>query len=171
MTKRAIFIILFLALLFSQQLSAGESCSKDEKGDRDHRRHSIHAFLAESNLFEARFILEVKDQLNLTKKQEEKIENLMLEHETSVIRDSAEIKVKELEFATYLKSGKMERKQVEKFIREISKEKADVIIHHLNHLLDIRTVLSADQLKKLVELGKKKYSRPDRPPKKPLEKP
>jgi Spy/CpxP family protein refolding chaperone len=157
--------------LFSRQLSAGESCSNDDKGDRDHRRHSIHALLAESNLFEARFILEVKDQLNLSKKQEEKIENLMLEHETSVIQLSAEIKVKELQFATYLKSGKMERKQVEKFIREISKEKADVIIHHLNHLLDIRAVLSADQLKKLVELGKKKYSRPDRPPKKPLEKP
>jgi Spy/CpxP family protein refolding chaperone len=140
-------------VVFSTSLSA----YNDMKGENSHRHAEIAVFLAESNLYDARLILKMKDEIGLTEKQEEKIEDIMLVHEAFLIRNSAEIKIKELRFATYLKSqpGEMDRRQVEKYIREISKEKTDLIVHCMNYLLDLKEILTPTQLKKMAEIRKK----------------
>lgn len=166
MRKYTFFMIIILTLLFARQASAVYSCGEMDKDDDGHRHHVL-SFLVESNLFDARFVLEVKDQINLSKQQQEKIENLMLAHESSVIRNSAEIKVKELQFVTYLRSGEMKRAQVETFIREISAGKSDMIIEYVNHLLDIRSILNPSQRQKLKEIRKKMFPEPDDSPQAP----
>jgi len=122
--RMTIFIqMVLMTVFFTNPLSAYMDITKE----RPHRYAEIAVFLAESDLYDARLILKVKDKIGLTNEQEEKIENIMLVHEAFLIRNSAEIKIKELRFASYLKSqpGEMDRRQVEKYIREISKEKTD----------------------------------------------
>ena len=121
---------------------------EDEAFNR--RRHLF--FLTDNNLFDGRMLLRIKDKIGLTGKQEEKIENLMLEHEAFSIRNSGEIKIKELQFAAYLEAGKTDRKEVEMYIREISKIKTNLIVHYMNYLLDVREVLTPQQLETLKQM-------------------
>ena len=116
------------------------------------------AFLtAENNLYDARLILAAKEEIELTKEQTEKIENLMLENEAAIIRDSAEIKIRELRFASFLKSqpNEIDRKQVEKYIREISRKKTSMVVLHINYLLDVKQILTPAQLQKFAETRRK----------------
>ncbi len=137
-------------------LSAQEG---EEPGRSEVFNHIKHlAFLEGANLCDGRHLLELKDKIGLTREQEEKIENLVMLHEAFSIRNSAEIKVKELRFAAYLKSGKMNRNEIGSHIREISKEKTDLIIHGVNYLLDVRSLLTPHQLETLAQM-KKKQSR------------
>jgi Spy/CpxP family protein refolding chaperone len=121
---------------------------EDEAFNR--RRHLF--FLTDNNLFDGRMLLRIKDKIGLTGKQEEKIENFMLEHEAFSIRNSGEIKIKELQFAAYLEAGKTDRKEVEMYIREISKIKTNLIVHYMNYLLDVREVLTPQQLETLKQM-------------------
>jgi Spy/CpxP family protein refolding chaperone len=147
--------MIMMMMLFDAALSA----YPEKAGKRDHRHAEIAFFMAEKNLYDARLILKVKDKIGLTIEQEEKIENIMLDHEAFTIRNGAEIKIKELRFVSYLKSepepGKMDRKQVEKYIREISRKKTDMIVHYMNYLLDLKAILTPLQLQKMTEIRKK----------------
>jgi len=152
--RMTIFIqMVLVTMFFTIPLNAHSDTTKE----RSHRYGEIAFFLAESDLYDARLILKVKDKIGLTNEQEEKIEDIMLAHEAFVIRNSAEIKIKELRFASYLKSepGEMDRRQVEKYIREISKEKTDLIVHCMNYLLDLKEILTPSQLQKVAEIRKK----------------
>jgi Spy/CpxP family protein refolding chaperone len=130
--------------------------------EKAHRYAEIAFFMAEQNLYDARLILKVKDKIGLTMEQEEKIENIMLAHEAFTIQNGAEIKIKELQFVSYLKSetgpGKVDRKQVETYIREISKVKTDMIVHYMNYLLDLKAILTPVQLEKMAEAREKMKS-------------
>lgn len=72
----------------------------------------------------------------------------MLEHESFSIRNSGEIKIKEMQFASRIESSKQppNRKTVETFIRDISSLKTEMFIHYANYLLDLREILSQKQL-------------------------
>jgi Spy/CpxP family protein refolding chaperone len=138
-----------LVLLSAQP---GDKPQKDEVFKR--KRHLF--FLTDNNLIDGRMLLKIKDKIGLTGKQEERIENLMLEHEAFSIRNSGEIKIKELQFAAYLKTGKTDRKEMEMVIREISKIKTNLIVHYMNYLLDVRDVLTPRQLETLKQMKEKK---------------
>jgi Spy/CpxP family protein refolding chaperone len=121
-------------------------------------------FLADSNLVDGRRLLEVKDKIGLTPEQEEKIENLVLEQEALNIRSSAEIKIKEMRFATSLGAGKMDRKEMETYIREISAAKTRLIVNYINYLLDVRDLLTPRQLEILRQIKVKRKSSIQRNP-------
>jgi len=134
-----------IVLLNAQQ---EDRYQEDETFNR--KRHLF--FLTHNNLFDGRMLLNIKDKIGLTGKQEEKIENLMLEHEAFSIRNSGEIKIKELQLAAYLKAGKTDRKEMEIYIREISQIKTNLIVHYMNYLLDVREVLTSRQLETLKQM-------------------
>jgi hypothetical protein len=126
-------------------------------GDKEYKDKAFNQtrhlfFLKENSLYDGRMLLELKGKIALTRKQEDKIENLMLKHEAFSIRNSAEIKIKELQFAAYLKTNKVDRKEMETYIQEISREKTDLIIHYLNYLLDLKGLLTPQQLQILKEI-------------------
>jgi len=144
-------------------LNAQQENQPQEDEAFNHERHLF--FLTDNNLFDGRMLLKIKDKIGLTGKQEEKIENLMLEHEAFSIRNSGEIKIKELRFTVYLKAGKTDRKEMEMYIREISKIKTNLIVHYLNYLLDVRDVLTSQQLETLKQIKEQeKNAIPQREP-------
>jgi Spy/CpxP family protein refolding chaperone len=111
-------------------------------------------YMAENNLFEARFILHLKSEIGLTGEQEQKIENMMLAHEETAIRRGSDIKVLELKFASLLKSNRIDRREMEKMAREMGKLKTDLQVDHLNYLLDVRGTLTPEQVQKIEKLKK-----------------
>jgi Spy/CpxP family protein refolding chaperone len=112
-------------------------------------------FWAQKDLFDGRLILDAKDKIELTKEQEQKIENKMLAYEEASIRSWAEIKVLELKFASYVKSEKVDRNEIEKVVREISARKTDCIVQYMNYLLDLKEIVTQEQLKKIKAIHKK----------------
>jgi Spy/CpxP family protein refolding chaperone len=112
-------------------------------------------FWAKKDLFDARLILDAKESIGLTKEQQQKIENKMLAYEETSIKDWAEIKVLELRFASYVKSEKVDRKEIEKVVKEISARKTDCIVKYMNYLLDLKGILTPEQLRKMKAIHKK----------------
>ncbi|NIM18006.1 MAG: hypothetical protein GTO45_38925 [Candidatus Aminicenantes bacterium] len=152
-------ITLFLIILFFQPALTVSPGDKNKKEKEDTLRQVKHLlFLTKNNLYDGRLLLQLKDKIGLTEEQEKKIEDLMLEHEAFSIRTSAEIKIKELQFASYLKSKakKIDRKQMERHIREISSEKTNMIVRYMNYLLDLRELLTRQQMETLRHLRNRK---------------
>ena len=111
-------------------------------------------YMAENNLFEARFILRLKGEIGLTQTQEQKIENMMLAQEEAAIRRGSDIKVLELKFASLLKNNSINRREMEKMVRAMGKLKTDLQVDHLNYLLDVRDTLTPEQIQKIEKLKK-----------------
>jgi Spy/CpxP family protein refolding chaperone len=154
--KAVIFSLVILFFLPALTLSPGDRYKKEKKDVLQQIKHLF--FLAENDLYDGRILLRLKDRIGLTGEQEKKIEDLMLAHETVSIRSSAEIKIKELQFASYLKSRveKIDRKQVERHIREIGSEKTRMIVHYMNYLLDLRNLLTPGQKEILKQMREEK---------------
>jgi Spy/CpxP family protein refolding chaperone len=110
---------------------------------------------ANKNLFDAQFILKMGEQIKLSTKQAEKIESIMFAYQEFSIRISAEVKIRELRFTSYLGKDKPDKKQMAGHIREIGKQKTDWVVAYINYLLDLRGVLTGEQLNVLSELAKK----------------
>ncbi|UCH94048.1 MAG: hypothetical protein JSV88_27795 [Candidatus Aminicenantes bacterium] len=145
-----------LAVLCVNFVLLSSQSERIPKKDKAVKRMKHLFFLAEANLFDGRWLLEMKTKVGLTREQQEKIEDLMLKHEAFSIQNSAEIKIKEVRFAAYLKTGKMDRKEMEKHIREISREKTNLIVSYINYLLDVRNVLTSQQLETLRQMKEQK---------------
>ena len=148
MIKKMVFLLIIILLPFSSSLlDAGSR----KQGLINH--HKFGFYMAGKNLFNAHTILKMKDQINLSGDQVNKIENIVLSFRESSIRKSAEIKIRELRLASYLKSEKVDRKQIEKVIRQISKMKTDCIVEYMNYLLDLREILTDEQFEKLKKIN------------------
>jgi Spy/CpxP family protein refolding chaperone len=146
--KLIIAIICLVTFLFNLNLKA------NIEGRNIIRKTQAGVFLAEKNLFDARFIMRFKEDINLSKEQEKKVENLLLAFEENSIKKSAEIKIRELRFASYLKSEKINRKKIERQLKAISKMKTDFLIDYINYLLDLKQIMTHAQIEKLKEIKK-----------------
>jgi len=151
MNKKIIFLLIMFLLLGS--LSQAQNGKRLLPNMLNSMRFGLH--MAENNLFEARFILHLKTEIGLTSQQELKIENMMLAYEESAIRRGSDIKVLELKFASLLKGNRIDRREMEKMVRETAKMKTDLQIGHLNYLLDVRDTLSPEQIQKLEKMKEK----------------
>jgi len=151
MNKKIIFLLLMVLLLGSA------TQAQDGKRLRPNLLNNLRfgLYMAENNLFEARFILRLKGEIGLTAQQEQKIENLMLAYEETAIRRGSDIKVLELKFATLLKGNRIDRREMERMAREIGNKRTDLQVGHLNYLLDVRDTLTAEQVQKLEKMKEK----------------
>jgi len=151
MNKKIVFLLIMVLLLGTvAQAQAGKRL-------RPNTLNSMRfgLYMAENNLFEARFILHLKSEIGLAAPQEQKIEDMMLAYEENAIRRGSDIKVLELKFASLLKGNRIDRREMEKLAREIGKMKTDLQVGHLNYLLDVRDTLSAEQVQKLEKMKEK----------------
>jgi len=151
MNKKIIFLLIMVLLLGTL------SQAQEEKRMRPNPLNSMRfgLYMAENNLFEARFILHLKAEIGLTPEQEKKIGDMMLAYEESAIRRGSDVKVLELKFATLLKGNRIDRREMEKMAREIGKMKTDLQVGHLNYLLDVRDILTPEQIQKLEKMKEK----------------
>ena len=119
-----------------------------------HSRFGIR--MAEKNLFPAKMVLKFKDKLALTEKQVNALESMQQSVQEATIRAKAETKIQELKLQSYLKQNKINRKKMEKMIRSIAAMKTNMKIDHMNYLLDVKAVLTAEQVKKIEEFKKRR---------------
>ncbi len=130
-----------------------------ERGPKD-RRMLKHAgyriMMAEKNLLPARILLKVKDEIGLTGEQIDKIEKMQEVYQETAIKKQADIKVQELKLSSYLKEDKVDRGKMEKMIRSIAKMRTDSQIDNINYLLDVKDVLTPEQVKKVDELKRER---------------
>jgi len=151
MNKKFIFLLIMVLLLGTlSQAQAGKRLPPNLLGSM-----RFGLYMAENNLFEARFILHMKSEIGLTSQQEKKIEDMMLSYEESAIRRGSDIKVLELKFASQLKGNRIDRREMEKMVREIAKMKVDLQVGHINYLLDVRETLTPEQIQKLEKMKEK----------------
>ena len=130
----------------------------DAAGRRgDMMKHSrFHIRMAESNLFPGKMLLKFKDEIGLTEKQEQKISKMSEMFQEANIRANADLKIQEMKLKSYIKKDNIDRKKMEKMIRDIAKFKTDMQIDRMNYLLDVRNVLTPEQIKKIEALKKEK---------------
>ncbi|MBN2346041.1 MAG: hypothetical protein JXO51_06590 [Candidatus Aminicenantes bacterium] len=148
MNKKAVFLLLMIILL-GMAVPAQES---RRWGPNLLGNLKFDLLMAEKNLFEARFILRLKGEIELTAAQVQKIENLMLANEENAIRRGSDIKVLELKFASLLKGNRIDRRQMEKLARDIGGKSVDLKVDYLNYLLDVRDTLTSEQVQKLEKI-------------------
>jgi Spy/CpxP family protein refolding chaperone len=148
MKKTLIITAALMAIVYGMHLTAAP------RPQRLIKQFFAQEFLKNQNLLDGRFILRFKDQLNLTGDQIQKIEKLMLTFEEEYISRWAEIKIKEIHLASYIKSEQIVRKKIENTIREISKERIEISIKYLNYLLDIKMLLTREQKEKIKNIKK-----------------
>jgi len=101
-------------------------------------------------------LLRFKDEIGLTENQVDKIEKLQEQFTEYGIKQKANLKIKEMKFHSYLKKDKVDRKNMETIIREITTMKTDMQIAHMNYLLDLKELLTPEQLEKIETLRKEK---------------
>jgi len=150
MNKKTIFFLIMLIML---------SVTIQAEAGRKPWPNMIHnlrfgLYMAENNLFEARLLLRLKNEIGLTQEQGQKIENMMLSHEEAAIRSGSDIKVLELKFAALLKSNRIDRSEMGKMVGAIGKLKTDLQVDHLNYLLDVRDILTTEQIQKIEKIKK-----------------
>lgn len=148
MNKRIVFTLVMILLLAG--LAPAQADRRMRPGVVSSLRFGLH--MAENNLFEARFILRLKSEIGLSAAQQKKIEDLMLAYEEGAIRAGSDIKVLELKFATLLRSGSVDRREMERMARAIGGKRTDLQVNHLNYLLDVRAVLNPEQVLKLEKM-------------------
>jgi Spy/CpxP family protein refolding chaperone len=149
MTKKVTVIL--IAVMFMMSFSfVAEAQGKGRRGDM--MRHAGFGLrMAEKNLFPGRMLLKFKDEIGLTADQVTKIEKMNDLFGEAKIRRQADIKVQQMKFQTYIKKETVDRKKMEKMIRDIAKMKTDMQIDNMNYLLDVKKVLTPEQITKIEE--------------------
>ena len=155
MIRKVVVVTVTISLMvLFPALSRGIDFGEQEKNREQHFKEVF--YFAEVNLYDAPIILMEKEKINLTGEQERKVEKLMLDYQERSIREGAEIKIEELRLVSYLNSDKPNRKEMVRRIRKISEKKTDMLVGHMNYLLDLKEVLTLKQLQLLVELKEQK---------------
>ena len=152
MTKKVSTLITAVLIFVSMNLQARAGAR-----DRDlmkHARFGIH--MAEKNLFPGPMLLNFKDEISLTAEQVSKIEEMTDLFQEAVIKKQADIKIKGLKARSYLREEQVDRKKMETMIREIAKMKTDMQVDHMNYLLDLKDLLTPEQLAKIESLKKER---------------
>jgi Spy/CpxP family protein refolding chaperone len=152
MTKKLILLFAAVLMVASVNLSAqGQGVG----GKRDTMRHTRFGIrMAENNLFPAHMLLRFKDEIGLDDAQVGKIEKMQEIYRESAIRSQADVKVKNMKLQSYLKSDQINRKKLETMIRDIAKLKTDMQIDRMNYLLDVKNILTKEQIAKIEEFKK-----------------
>ncbi len=139
-------LILVILVVFNVNLDAQDR--------RVNQRMGYGIWMAEQNLFPVYLLLKFKEEIGLTDVQVENIEKIRLKHQELAIKKSSEVKLKELKLVTLLKNDKVNRSAMEKMIREIGMMKTDLAIQRIHFMLDVKKVLSEEQIQKIENLKK-----------------
>ena len=89
--------------------------------------------------------MNVKEKLNLTEEQQDKIESLRLAHQEKMIKFRADLDLKELEIKKLKSSDKMSRSEMIRIEKEINVIKNEMALERVNHQMDVYDNLDANQ--------------------------
>jgi|GEM_PF-3579541 len=118
---------------------------REMREGRDHfRTHMIHR-----HMVSAQMLLNLKDELSLTESQLNKIRDLQSRHAKDNIDLESKIKLQRVELQELLTRENINRQKIEAVLTELGDLKTRFEISLVNHLLDLKDVLTDDQQKKL----------------------
>jgi Spy/CpxP family protein refolding chaperone len=158
MTKKLVTIITAGLILMAANFNGNaEAATPPGRDMMKHARFGIR--MAERNLLPAHMLLRFKDEIGLTQNQVDRIEKMQEQFEEYAIKQKAELKIKEMKIHSYLKKDKIDRKRMEKMIREVTNMKTDMQIAHMNYLLDLKELLTPEQLQKIERFRKERRLR------------
>lgn len=141
-----IVLVAVVFVLASLSLEAGFRNPRQMK----HMQSGIR--MAQKNLYPGYLLLRVKDKLALGDDQVKKIETLTNAHREQMIKEEAELKIQMTRFENYLNGEELNRKKIEKMIRSMADFKVKNQISRINHLLDLKEILTPEQQKKMEDL-------------------
>jgi len=93
------------------------------------------------------FRMDMKERLNLTDEQENKIESLRLSHEEAMIKLRADLELKELEIRKIRSGDNLSRDEMIRITKEISAIKNEMALSRVNHQMDVYDKLDLNQKK------------------------
>jgi len=152
MTKKVTILITAVLMFVSMNLLGQHGIRG--RGLVKHARYGIH--MAEKNLFPGEMLLKFKEEIGLTAEQVSNIEKMTDLFQEIAIKKQADIKIKGLKVRSYLREEQVDRKKMETMIREIAKMKTDMQVDHMNYLLDLKDLLTPEQLAKIESLKKER---------------
>jgi len=139
-------LIIILSLFFMVMGAFSNPMMKNSRG------MSYHIKLAEMNLYPSQMILRYKTEIGLTSEQEKRIEKLQMKYREVSIKQNADIKILELKLSSLFKADNISRKLIENKIREIAAKKTNMVIDKFNYLLDLKEILTKEQIAKIDNL-------------------
>ncbi len=152
---RQIYIGLLISIILMTTPLVALARGGTAGGESDMTRHMKYEMrMAEKNLYTGRMLLKMKDTIGLTAEQTAKIEKMEAAHKEVRDKRDAEIKALFVKLDAYLKEEKIDRAELERKLRAIAVIRTDMQIESINHLLDLRELLTASQLAKIDELKK-----------------
>lgn len=146
-------LIIIFSLLFTVMGAFSSSMMKHSRG------MSYHIKLAEMNLYPSQMILRYKTEIGLTAEQEKKIQALQMKYREISIKQNTDIKILELKLSSLFKADNPSRKLIENKIREIASKKTNMVIDKFNYLLDLKQILTKEQLTKIDNLRRTRMNR------------
>jgi len=99
--------------------------------------------------------MNVKEKLNLTDEQQNKIESLRLTHQEKMIKYKADLDLKELEIKKLKSSDKMSRSEMLRIEKGINVIKNEMALERVNHQMDVYDLLDSAQRKIWMEKKEK----------------
>ena len=120
------------------------------------RYNRYHLRLAESNLIPAEVVLKLKDKLNVSAEQENKLNEIIRSFKEEIKPEKLELKKLELSFAKYLKGERIDHKEMEDKLRAIARLEIELQIKSMAYLLAVKSTLNVKQLK-IIEALKKEH--------------
>jgi len=93
------------------------------------------------------FRIDMKERLNLTEEQEDKIESLRIAHQEKMIKFKADLDLKELEIRKMKSSDKISRGEMIRIEKEINVIKNEMALERVKHQMDVFDNLDANQRK------------------------
>lgn len=148
-------LVMFIGLVFQADAAVPQ-------GDRERplmqRGMLVGMRMVENNLYPPPMLLKMAGEIGLKEEQEGKIRDMELRYQEIEVKQQAEIRIQSMKLRNLLSESKVDRKAVDRAIRAISTMRTDIQLARINHLLDVRALLTPEQIKKIEE-GKKKMRR------------
>jgi Spy/CpxP family protein refolding chaperone len=142
----AVMLVLSAVLLLSAQAGF--------RGQGQGRGRQIQGMIASPNFIPVRLLLKAKDKIGLSAEQEKKLIAMMDNHEQWAIKFRADMEIQALKLRSSLEAEQVNLKDAEGLIRAQADMRAEMQIARLHFQLDVKAVLTAEQLEKLAELKK-----------------
>lgn len=141
-------IILVLSTVLLLNARPGSRGMGPERG-----RHEMD-LAAMENFIPVRLLLQAKDKIGLSAEQEKKLTAMTEAHEQWAIKFRADMEIQALKLRTTLAAERLDLKAAEGLIRAQADMYAEMAIARLHFQMDVKALLTPDQLVKITELKK-----------------
>ena len=150
MIKKTMTFTLAALLMVSLTLSIDGQA----RGNNFKKRVRNRVFMGGQDFLSVQMVFRFEKEIGLSPDQKINMEKIRESAQIQAVKTEADIKLGELKLKSLLKQDNVNREEVKNQIFENSKLRASLFFRHLNRMLDIKEILSPEQLNKLQEVKK-----------------